>query len=207
MSTEEKMTIDERRKYLRKMTKRYVKATRAEKGLLLNEMQAVTELHRKSLIRLVNGSLERQPRQRQRGRTYGPEVKYALSVIAESLDYLCADRLTPNLVWMANHLATHDELRVSPPLLEKLDQISVSTVKRILAHIPRDKPRLPQGAPRRVYQLTQDIPMKRIPWNEQQPGHEAVPGYDAKTARLCFRRGGPGTRDRMTGGLEPTTEP
>lgn len=174
MSTEEKMTIDERRKYLRKMKKRYVRATRTEKGLLLNEMQAITELHRKSLIRLVNGSLERQPRQRQRGRTYGPEVKYALSVIAESLDYLCADRLTPNLVWMANHLATHDELQVSPSLLEKLDQISVSTVKRILARIPRDKPRLPRGAPRRVNQLTQDIPMKRIPWNEQQPGHFEV---------------------------------
>ena len=174
MSTEEKMTIDERLKYLRKMRKRYVKATRTEKGLLLNEMQAVTELHRKSLIRLVNGSLERQPRQRQRGQTYGPEVKYELSIIAESLDYLCADRLTPNLVWMANHLATHDELRVSPSLLEKLDQITVSTVKRILAHIPRDKPRLPQGAPRRVNQLTQDIPMKRIPWNERQPGHFEV---------------------------------
>jgi len=52
MSTEEKMTIDERRKYLCKMRKRYVKATQTEKGLLLNEMQAVTELHRKSLIRL-----------------------------------------------------------------------------------------------------------------------------------------------------------
>jgi hypothetical protein len=171
MSTEEKMTIDERRKYLRKMKKRYVKATRTEKGLLLNEMQAVTELHRKSLIRLVNGSLDRQPRQRQRGRTYGPEVKYALSVIAESWDYLCADRLTPNLVWMANHLATHHELQVSPLLLEKLDQISISTVKRILAGTPRDKPRLPRGGPRRVHRLTQDIPMKRIPWNEQQPGH------------------------------------
>ena len=171
MSNEDRMNIDERRKYLRKMKKRYAKATKTGKGQLLNEMEAVTELHRKSLLRLMNGSLERQPRQRQRGRTYGPEVKYALGVIAESLDYLCADRLTPNLVWMANHLATHDELRVSPPLLEKLDQISISTVKRILARIPRDKPRLPRGGPRRINRLTQDIPMKRIPWNEQQPGH------------------------------------
>ena len=38
---------------------------------------------------------------------YGSEVSYALSVIAESFDYLCAERLTPNLVWMANHLAAH----------------------------------------------------------------------------------------------------
>ena len=171
MSTEDKMNIDERRKYLRRMEKRYVKADRKEQGRLLDEMEAVTELHRKSLIRLMNGSLERKPRQRQRGRTYGSEVNYALSVIAQSFDYLCAERLTPNLVWMANHLAAHDELEMSPPLLEKLDQISISTVQRILAHIPRDKPRLPRKGPRRNRRLTQGIPMRRIPWNEQQPGH------------------------------------
>jgi hypothetical protein len=128
MSNEDKMNIDERRKYLRRMKKRYVQAGRQEQGWLLDEMEAVTELHRKSLIRLMNGSLERKPRQKQRGRTYGSKVSYALSVIAESLDYLCAERLTPNLAWMANHLVTHDELEVSPPLLEKLDQISISTV-------------------------------------------------------------------------------
>jgi len=59
------MNIDERRKYLRRMKKRYVQADRKEQGRLLDEMEAVTELHRKSLIRLINGGLERQPRQRQ----------------------------------------------------------------------------------------------------------------------------------------------
>jgi transposase InsO family protein len=175
MSNEDKMTIDERRKYLRKMKKRYVQApTRKGKGQLLDEMEAVTELHRKSLTRLMNGSLERQPRQRQRGRTYGSEVQYALSVIAESLDYLCAERLTPNLVWMANHLAIHGELEVSPPLLEKLDQISISTAQRVLARIPRDKPRLPRKGPQHTRQITQGIPMIRIPWDLQQPGHFEV---------------------------------
>ena len=73
MSTEDKMTIDERYKYLRRMRKRYLEASRKERGQLLDEMEAVTEMHRKSLIRLMGGSLERKERQRQRGRTYGPE--------------------------------------------------------------------------------------------------------------------------------------
>jgi len=171
MSTEDRMNIDERRKYLCRMKKRYVQSTREEKGRLLDEMEAVTELHHKSLIRLMNGSLERTPRQKQRGCTYGPEVSYALSVIGESFDYLCAERLTPNLVWMANHLAIHGEMVVSPPLLEKLGQISIPTVQRILGRIPRDKPRLPRQGPQRDRKLTQGIPMRRIPWNEQQPGH------------------------------------
>jgi len=168
------MNIDERWKYLRRMKRRYVQADRKEQGQLLDEMEAVTELHRKNLIRLMNGSLERQPRQRQRGRIYGAEVEYAVGIIAESWDYLCAERLTPNLVWMAEHLAAHGELEVSPPLLERLDQISISTTQRILARIPRDKPRPPRKGPRRTHKLTQGIPMRRIPWNEQQPGHLEV---------------------------------
>jgi hypothetical protein len=171
MSAEDTMNIEERRKYLRRMKKRYAKANRKEQGQLLDEMEAMTELHRKSLIRLMNGSLERKSRRKQRGRTYGSEVDDALRVIAESLDYLCADRLTPNLVWLASRLAAHGELGLSPSLLDQLGQISISTVKRRLNRIRQDEPRLPRRAPHRVNRLTQDIPMKRIPWNEQEPGH------------------------------------
>ncbi|NIN66897.1 MAG: DDE-type integrase/transposase/recombinase [Anaerolineae bacterium] len=174
MSTEDQMTIDERRKYLRRMKKRYRQANRKEQGHLLDEMEAVTELHRKSLIRLMNGSLERTPRLTQRGRTYGPETDDALRVIAESLDYICAQRLTPNLVWMAQHLAAHGELRQSPELLQQLDRISVSTVQRTLARIRQDERRLPRKGPERANQATRGIPMKRIPWNETQPGHFEV---------------------------------
>ena len=65
MSIEDRMTIDERRKYLRVMQKRYLQADGKERESLLDEMEAVTELHRNSLIRLMNGNLERQPRRRQ----------------------------------------------------------------------------------------------------------------------------------------------
>jgi hypothetical protein len=174
MSTEDKMTIDERLKYLRRMKKRYVQAGRREQGQLLDEMETVTELHRKSLIRLMKGSLARQPRRKQRGGTYGPEVDDALRVIAESLDYLCAERLTPNLAWLAKHLAAHSEMETTPHLLEQLDQISISTVRRRLQRIGQDQPRLPRKGPERANQVTRDIPMKRIPWDEQEPGHFEV---------------------------------
>ena len=57
MSTEEKMTIYERYKYLRMMHKRYRKAGRPERSQLLDEMQIVSQLHRKSLMRLMRGKL------------------------------------------------------------------------------------------------------------------------------------------------------
>ena len=174
MSIEDRMTIDERRKYLRKMQERYFQADRKERGRLLDEMEAVTELHRKSLIRLLHSNLARRPRRRQRGRTYGPEVDDALRVIAESTDYICAERLRPNLTWLAKHLAAHGELEASPRLLEQLERISVSTVGRILARIRQDEPRLPRRRPRPTNRLTRDVPMRRIPWQEQEPGHFEV---------------------------------
>ena len=57
MPNKEKMTPNERRKYLRLIKKRYLKASNFERGRLLDEMEAITGLHRKSLIRLMSGSL------------------------------------------------------------------------------------------------------------------------------------------------------
>ena len=81
---------------------------------MLDELAVLTGLHRKSVVRLLKGpSLERQPRRRQRGREYGAAVDDALRVIWESLDYVCAERLTPALVSTAEQLARHGELAVT----------------------------------------------------------------------------------------------
>ncbi len=171
MSTDDKMSINERRKYLRTMQKRYRRARRQERSKLLDEMEAVTEKHRKSLIRLMGSDLERKPRRRQRGRTYGAEVAHALGVIAESLDWVCPERLQPNLVWMAKHLAEHRELEITSALLDKLGTVSISTVQRIVSRQPRDRPRLPRKGPGRANRLRREIPAQRIPWQQQKPGH------------------------------------
>ena len=109
MDTEVEMTIDERYKYLRKMRERYRVADRQARGRLLDEMQAVTGLHRKSLIRRINGNLAASPK-KERQKEYGADVDAAVSVIARSLDYPSAERLTPKLKSMAEHLAKHGNL-------------------------------------------------------------------------------------------------
>ena len=174
MPNEEKMTIDERFKYLRLVRRRYVKSSKRERGLLLDEMEKVTSLHRKSLIRLMGTSLERKRRHRQRGRTYGPELDLPLRVIAESHDYICAERLQPTLVEMATHLARHGEIPASPRLFDQLSRISISTLRRILSRLGQDQPRLPRKGPAEANAVARELPMKRIPWDEPQPGHFEV---------------------------------
>ncbi|GAB4515385.1 MAG: hypothetical protein Kow0047_27300 [Anaerolineae bacterium] len=69
MSPRKDMSFKERRSYLLKMQQRYREASRKEKARLLDEMVAVTGMHRKSLIRLLNSEFtaERKPRRRERG--------------------------------------------------------------------------------------------------------------------------------------------
>jgi len=170
MTAEEKMNKDEQYKYLRMMRRRYRNADRKTKGKLLDEMQSVLGMRRKSLIRLMNGSLIRKKRKRERGRTYGRDVDDALRVIYETYDGICPERLTPNLVSMARQLARHGELRTTRELLDQLDRISISTVQRILNRIRQDQPRLPRGRPKRGRGITRGIPMKRLSWKIARPG-------------------------------------
>jgi hypothetical protein len=174
MSEIEPMNVDERRKYLHKMRIRYWQAQdRRTKSVLLDEMVAVTGLHRKALIRLIKGSLARKPRRHQRGKRYGADVQLVVETIAHSLDYPCAERLQPNLVWLSKHLVAHEELEVSEAIESKLETISVSTLKRLLPPSRRTAERIAHrtGQPRASYAQRQAIPIRRIPWEESVPGH------------------------------------
>jgi hypothetical protein len=169
------MNVDDRRKYLKRMLERYLAAERSRKAELLAEMEAVTGLHRKSLVRLLHApSLERQPRRTQRGRTYGAEVTDTVRVVWESLDYVCAQRLTPSLASTARHLAGFGELRLTAEVECLLAKVSRPTVQRMLTKLSQDSHRLPRRGPEQANRLTREIPMGRIPWDTVEPGHFEV---------------------------------
>lgn len=169
---QDEMTIDERRKYVKLMAVRYRKASRQERSGLLSEMEAVTKQHRKHLIRLLNAeSLERKKRQTPRSRTYGADVERVILLVWESLDYICAQRLTPALLSTAQHLARFGEISLTAQLEEQLQHIGMSTVQRLLRKHRASKGRLPRKGPERANQATKGVPMKRIPWDISEPGH------------------------------------
>lgn len=175
MAADDEMTIAERRKYLMKQRTRYRQANRGEKSRLLTEMEAVTGLHRKSLVRLLNQlSLKRKRSIVRRGRTYGLDVEQVITVVWESLDYLCAERLQPQLLRTAQHLARFDEVQLTPSCEAQLTQISVATVHRLLRRHRRPPTRLPQKGPEAANRLRQAVPMQRIPWDTTEPGHFEV---------------------------------
>ena len=172
MPNEEKMSIDERRKYLKLVVSRYRKSDRVERSRLLTEMGMVTGLHRKSLIRLMGmPSLERMPKKpRLRRRRYGSAVADAVRVVWESLDYVCAERLTPVLQDTARQLAKWEELALTSEIEMALGAISRATVQRLLERFQQDTPKLPRRKPQPPNRLLRDVPMERLSWRTESPG-------------------------------------
>ena len=172
MPDDEKMSIDERRKYLKLVAPRYIKAGRRERSDLLTEMEEVTGLHRKSLIRLINmRSLERIPRKpKLRQKRYSSTVADAVRVIWESLDYVCAERLTPVLQNTSHQLAKLGELALTQEVDVALGTISRSTVQRMLERFHQDTPKLPRRKPQPPNRLLRNVPMERLSWKIESPG-------------------------------------
>lgn len=176
MAEMDRMTIDERRKYLHKIWGRYRDSTKQEKSQLLTEAEVVTGLHRKSIMRILNGRLSRKKREKQRGRRYGCEVEDAVMMIARSLDYICAERLKPNLSWVGEHLAVHGELKLDAELRDLLAAISITTLKRVLKKRGKSEAKLAfrKSPSQQQKQLSRTIPIQRIDWQTQEPGHFEV---------------------------------
>jgi hypothetical protein len=104
------------REYAAVQRERYLAATRAEKGTLLNEVVTVTGLHRKAAIRLLRRP-PRAPTARSRaGRppVYGSAGAQALEVLWQATGGIGPQRLHPFVPELLDRLARDGELRLAP---------------------------------------------------------------------------------------------
>jgi hypothetical protein len=87
----------------------------------------------------------------------------------EAQDYICPERLVSVLVFTAEQLARSGELYLGPQLKAQLEAISASTVRR---HLPPAAAYRVTRARKRLQNVHQQaIPIRRIPWDTQEPGH------------------------------------
>ncbi len=181
----EKLDLEERLKVLRTQQGAYRSASRTEKGRILDALEAVTGLDRKTIIRRLNGSCQRKRRRKGRGRSYGPDVDDAVRIVYRAYDGVSAERLAPNLADYAEKLAQHGHLRITPSLRGQLERISVSTVRRILQRVRQDEPRRQRRPGLTRHGLLTGVPAGRIPWDEAIPGH-----LEVDLVHHCGRRAG-----------------
>ncbi len=167
------MTRASLREYAAVQRERYLAATRSDKRRLLDEIVAVTGLHRKAAIRL----LRRVPRARSRPgpggrpRAYGPEVAVAAEVLWHASGRIGAHRLQPFIPELLDRLLLYGELAVRPEVDKLLRRISRPTLSRLLAPARAQFP--PRGASitRPSHLLRQEIPIRTFAdWDDARPG-------------------------------------
>jgi hypothetical protein len=117
--------------YAQALRARYHKATKAEKGRMLDEFIKVTGLHRKAAIRLLRERAVGVRKRRGRPPGYGDLVQ-TLRAIWEASDRLCSKRLQPFLPEMMRVLRHHGEQHVDPRTEARLCEMSASTIDRLL---------------------------------------------------------------------------
>ena len=158
--------------YAQAIRPRYLRASKEEKGKILDEFAQATGFHRKAAIRLLNRvSRPTAGKRRGRKRKYGPEVAGALKEVWEASDRLCSERLKPFIPEMVKVLRRHSEQRIDASLEAQLCQISRSTIDRLLRPYRRLGGRRSLSTTRPGSLLKRAIPIRTFAdWEEDQPG-------------------------------------
>ncbi len=167
------MTRASLREYATVQRERYRQATRAEKRQFLDEVVAVTGIHRKAAIRL----LRRAPRPRStpgpggRPREYGPEVAAAAEVLWQASGRIGAHRLHPFVPELLERLVQCGEVTVAPDVEKRLRQASRPTLARLLAPARAQYPLRGATSTRPGTWLRQEIPIRTFSeWDDARPG-------------------------------------
>lgn len=142
------------------------------KTKILDEFVAVTGLHRKASIRLLNRRSGPVSRKRKgRPRLYGLEVIAALKVAWEASDRLCSRRLCPFLPELVRILKAKGELRVTEEAEAQLCRLSSSTIDRILQRWRGSRTRRGLSTTKPGTLLKNAIPVRTFSeWEDTRPG-------------------------------------
>lgn len=129
------MRVAERYELAGELRERYLAGGRRERGQILDAFCLATHYHRKYASSVLRGRPRKpKPARRPRARRYaGQPLRVALALVWEASGYICAERLQPVLVELAESLVRHRQLHLSQHTRQLLSSISVSTLRRQLA--------------------------------------------------------------------------
>ena len=166
------MTRGSMREYTEAVRGRYHRASKKEKGRILDEFTNVIGCHRKSAIRLLKAK-RRSDLRRRRGRSkeYGADVAGVLRLAWEATDRLCSKRLQPFLPELVPVLRKYDDTFISTQVAAQLRRMSPSTIDRVLRPWRRLGGRRPLSCTKPGSLLKNSIPIRTFAdWEENRSG-------------------------------------
>jgi hypothetical protein len=170
------MGIQSRRELLAALRPRYRRASKAEKGVILDEFVAATGYHRKYAIHLLwHGPPPPASRPRRGHTPYGPAVVRALTQLWQLSGQLCAKRLQPFLPTLLDALERAGELNLPPALKAQVLQVSPATLDRKLRPARRRRRGQGRSTTRAGSLLKHQVPVRTFAdWDEARPGFTEI---------------------------------
>lgn len=159
--------------YAASVRRRYAKATKKEKGRILDEFCQTSGIHRKAAIRLLGGGrwLAPVPKKMGRPRRYDGEVTEALVKVWEAGDRMCGKLLVAVLPALVDGLERHGEMRVDSRVRGALLSMSAATIDRQLRNWRKHLGRQPRRPASPATGLKAQIPIRTWgEWRDVEPG-------------------------------------
>ena len=175
----------------KQLKKRYTKAAKKQKGIILDEFCTITGYNRsyaswilkikkdrvlgymKTGTRTIKFvAAKRKKKKRGRPKIYTYDVFLALRRIWMIFDFICGKRLAPFIAEAVEKLKKHNELEITNEVDKKLATISASTIDRLLKN-EKSKLRLGKGrsGTKPGTLLKNQIPIRTFAdWNDAVPG-------------------------------------
>jgi hypothetical protein len=191
------LTMTERKAVTAVMVARYRRASKKQKGQLLDELVALTGYNRWYAVGLLRGHGARPQaqrgrvdrRSRQRGRVYDAQVLAALRRVWVIMDCICGKRLVAVLPETIAVLERHGELQLEAATRQKLGAISAASIDRLLAAERRRFNVRGRSGTKPGTLLKHQIPIRTFAeWDQTQPGFVEIDlvGHDGGFAHGDF---------------------
>lgn len=168
------MSRKSKREYLKTLLTRYLKASKKQKQVLLDEAIQITSYNRKYIIRYFNTSFKHSTPSKRKGpkTKYTPHFVAILEKIWIACNRPCSDILKALMpIWLP---FLKQSISIPADIENLLLSVSTATIERKL------RPVRPKYAPKGIATtrsgsfLRENIPIKTSSWNESVPGHLEV---------------------------------
>lgn len=161
----------------------YGKASKKEKGGMLDILESVTKMPRKSLIRYLNRPKKQwlknekrgqQPAPRGRPRRYSAEAEAALAFIWKAYDYPCAERLKHELAEAVRIFRRDHMWHYSDAATDSLIGMSLSSLKLRTIAMAKKRGLLRGPSTTKQSDIRQAVPVFEVDWSQRGVGYGQI---------------------------------
>jgi hypothetical protein len=158
------MSNEVKRQYLERVRLRYLKGTKKQKTLILDEFCEVCEISRKHAIKLLGEEIKSKALRPGAKVRYGENIKQHIVTLWQAMNRMCSKKMVAAIpIWLDFYLG------ITPEETLLLKKISSSSIDRILA---KHREEIRKGKSGTVASLIKNkIPLKLLDHDVNEPGY------------------------------------